>query len=82
MTRIEFYSSTQPTELGEYPKGFGTLLMSGHPPTASASLLAPTFYFASGSTQRPSDLIRLINSATPCSSGTFLISSRPRYKDI
>ncbi len=35
-----------------------------------------------GSTQRPSVLMRLINSSTPCDSGTFLISSRPRYKEI
>jgi len=35
-----------------------------------------------GSTQRPSALIRLINSSTPLSSGTFLISSLPRYKEI
>jgi hypothetical protein len=35
-----------------------------------------------GSTQRPSALIRLINSSTPCASGTFLISSLPRYKEM
>ncbi len=35
-----------------------------------------------GSTQRPSVLIRSINSSTPWSSGTFLISSLPRYKEI
>ncbi|NMG11405.1 hypothetical protein DP117_32895 [Brasilonema sp. UFV-L1] len=31
-----------------------------------------------GSIQRPSILIKLINSSTPFSSGTFLISSLPR----
>lgn len=31
-----------------------------------------------GSTQRPSALIKLINSSTPFSSETFLISSLPR----
>ncbi|AFZ26393.1 hypothetical protein Cylst_4297 [Cylindrospermum stagnale PCC 7417] len=35
-----------------------------------------------GSTQRPSALIRLINSSTPSASGTFLISSLPRYKEM
>ncbi len=35
-----------------------------------------------GSTQRPSALIKLINSSTPLSSGTFFISSLPRYKEM
>ncbi len=43
---------------------------------------SPTLLFNYGSTQRPSSLIRLINSVTPFSSGTRLISSRPRYKAI
>ncbi len=42
----------------------------------------PQYPPVQGSTQRPSALIRLINSSTPCVSGTFLISSRPRYKEM
>lgn len=42
----------------------------------------PTPLTPYGSTQRSSALIRLINSSTPLSSGTFLISSLPRYKEM
>ncbi len=35
-----------------------------------------------GSTHLPSALIKLINSLTPSVSGTFLISSRPRYREM
>ena len=50
-----------------------------HSPLLRCSLLPCLFY---GSTQRPSALMRLINSSTPWASGTFLISSRPRYKEM
>ncbi len=42
-----------------------------------ASLIQASLIYY-GSTQRSSALIKLINSSTPLSSGTFLISSLPR----
>ncbi|AFY32249.1 hypothetical protein Cal7507_1793 [Calothrix sp. PCC 7507] len=68
-------------DLRDWGLGTGLLVISPPAPIRLRSRQAcplPPY----GSTQRPSALIRSINSSTPWSSGTFLISSLPRYKEI
>ncbi|GAX34020.1 hypothetical protein NIES3585_00190 [Nodularia sp. NIES-3585] len=75
--KVIFHSPLLPTPHSLLPTPYSPL------PTPYSLLPTPNsllpFY---GSTQRPSALIRLINSSTPWASGTFLISSRPRYKEM